>query len=102
MISKDNRNFDQDVYIKVSQFNLNRKQLKVSSRAREVAAKRFEVSKQRYLIGKIIVTDLQIAQQEKDLALISYINSYRAFWKSYYDIRKTTHYNFESKTIIEN
>ena len=101
-IEQEKIDFDQGVYIKVSKFNLNRKQLKVSFRAREVATKRFEVSKQRYLIGKIIVTDLQIAQQEKDLALISYINSYRAFWKSYYDIRKTTHYNFESKTIIEN
>ena len=101
-IEQEKIDFDQGVYIKVSKFNLNRKQLKVSFRAREVATKRFEVSKQRYLIGKIIVTDLQIAQQEKDLALISYINSYRSFWKSYYNIRKTTHYNFESKTIIEN
>tara|TARA_B100000809_G_scaffold43067_1_gene37354 strand:+ start:8102 stop:9547 length:1446 start_codon:yes stop_codon:yes gene_type:complete len=101
-IEQEKVDFDQDVYIKVATFNLNRKQLKVSKRANEVASKRFEVAKQRYLIGKTIVTDLQIAQQEKDIALISYINSYRNFWKSYYDIRKTTHYDFETKTIIEN
>ncbi|MGB0887508.1 MAG: TolC family protein [Vicingaceae bacterium] len=101
-IEQEKIDFDQDVYVKVARFNLNRKQLKVSKRANEVAEKRFEVAKQRYLIGKIIVTDLQIAQQEKDIALISYITSYREFWKSYYDIRKTTHYDFEAKTIIEN
>ena len=99
-VEQEKIDFDQDIYVKVAEFNLNRKQLKVSKRANEVAEKRFEVAKQRYLIGKIIVTDLQIAQQEKDNALISYINAYRSFWRSYYDIRKTTHYNFETKTVI--
>ena len=101
-IEQEKIDFNQDIYVKVAQFNLTRKQLKVSERAKEVAAKRFEVAKQRYLIGKTIVTDLLIAQQEKDNALIRYINAYRDFWKSYYDIRKTTHYDFEAKTIIEN
>jgi outer membrane efflux protein len=92
--------FNQDIFVKVAEFNLNRKQLEVSKKAQEVAEKRFYVTKQRYLIGKILVTDLQIAQQEKDRALISYINAYRSFWQSYYNIRKVTHYDFETKTII--
>jgi hypothetical protein len=92
--------FDQDIFVKVAEFNLNRKQLQVSKKAQEVAEKRFYVTKQRYLIGKILVTDLQIAQQEKDWALISYINAYRAFWQSYYNIRKITHYDFETRTVI--
>lgn len=92
--------FEQDVYEKVARFNLNKKQLEVSKRANEVANKRFEVTKQRYLLGKILITDLQIAQQEKDNALISYIASYRSFWQSYYDIRATTHYDFENNILI--
>lgn len=101
-IEQQKIDFEQTIYMKVAEFNLNQKQLSVSMRANEVAAKRFFVSKQRYLIGKIIVTDLQIAQREKDNALISYINAYRTYWKSYYDIRKMTHYNFETRTVIEN
>ena len=101
-IEQEKIDFNQDIYEKVKIFTLNRKQLKVSNRAKEVAAKRFEVAKQRYLIGKTMVTNLQIAQQEKDNALIRYINAYRDFWISYYDIRKTTHYDFEAKTIIAN
>lgn len=99
-VEQEKIDFEQDIYKKVAEFNLNQKQLSVSKRANEVAKKRFDVTKQRYLIGKIIVTDLQIAQQEKDLALISYVNAYRSFWQSYYNIRKATHYNFETKTII--
>jgi len=92
--------FEQEIYVTIANFNLNKKQLSVSKRANEVADKRFFVSKQRYLLGKTIITDLQIAQQEKDRALISYINAYRAFWRSYYDVRKITHYDFENKVII--
>jgi hypothetical protein len=93
--------FEQDIYEKVARFNLNKKQLQVSKRANEVAEKRFEVTKQRYLLGKILITDLQIAQQEKDRALISYIGSYRSYWQSYYNIRATTHYDFEKNTVIK-
>ena len=93
--------FDQQIYVTVANFNLNKKQLSVSKRANEVADKRFFVSKQRYLLGKTIITDLQIAQQEKDRALISYINAYRAFWRSYYDVRQITHYDFEMKEVIK-
>lgn len=101
-IEQEKIDFNQDIYVKVAEFNLNKKQLKVSKRAYEVANKRFHVSKQRYLIGKIIVTDLQIAQQEKDRALISYMNANRSLWLSYYNIRKVTHYDFETKTVISN
>jgi len=100
-IEQEKIDFDQEIFVIVANFNLNKKQLAVSKRANEVANKRFFVSKQRYLLGKIIITDLQIAQQEKDRALINYINSYRSFWVSFYDVRKLTHYNFENNTVIE-
>ncbi len=101
-IEQEKIDFEQGIYEKVARFNLNKKQLKVSKRANEVADRRFEVTKQRYLLGKILITDLQIAQQEKDQALIRYISSYRSFWNSYYDIRRTTHYDFETGKVIEN
>lgn len=100
-IEQETIDFEQDIYEKVASFNLNRKQLDVSKRAKEVAEKRFEVTKQRYLLGKILITDLQIAQSEKDNALISYMNAYRQFWQSYYDLRRITHYDFETGKIID-
>lgn len=100
-IEQETIDFEQDIYEKVASYNLNRKQLMISERAREVAEKRFEVSKQRYLLGKILITDLQIAQSEKDNALLSYMNAFRVFWQSYYELRRITHYDFEAKTMIE-
>ena len=100
-IEQEKIDFDQEVFVTVANFNLNIKQLSVSKRANEVAGKRFFVSKQRYLLGKTLITDLQIAQQEKDRALINYINAYRSFWVSYYDVRKLTHYDFEKNMVID-
>lgn len=99
-IEQEQIDFEQDIYESVARFNLNKKQLQVSKRANEVAEKRFEVTKQRYLLGKILITDLQIAQQEKDRALISFIAAYRSFWQSYYEIRSTTHFDFEKNVVI--
>lgn len=101
-VEQEKIDFDQEVFVTVANFNLNKKQLAVSKRANEVADKRFFVSKQRYLLGKTLITDLQIAQQEKDRSLINYINAYRSFWVSYYDVRKLTHFDFEQNTVIQN
>ncbi|MBL4670391.1 MAG: hypothetical protein JKY30_14165, partial [Flavobacteriales bacterium] len=29
------------------------------------------------------------------------VNAYRSFWRSYYDVRKITHYDFEMKKVIK-
>jgi len=100
-IEQETIDFEQDIYEKVARYNLNRKQLMISKRANEVAEKRFEVTKQRYLLGKILITDLQIAQSEKDNALLSYISAYRIFWQSYYELRRVTHYDFQKNSIID-
>lgn len=100
IIEQEKIDFTQYVYITVKEFDLNRKQLKIKKKANVVASKAFEVAKQRYLIGTIPITNLLDAQQAKDSALLSYISAYETFWKSYYRIRKITHYDFESKTVI--
>ena len=61
----------------------------------DIAMKRYDVSKNRFLIGKIDITNLTIAQGEKDNALINYMNTLRSYWVAYYRLRKTTLYDFE-------
>jgi outer membrane protein TolC len=58
------------------------------------------VAKQRYLIGKIDITELNIAQSEKDVAKKSYFNALQSFWKGLYEMRKLTLFDFiENKAI---
>lgn len=62
----------------------------------EIATKRYEVTKNRFLIGKIDITNLTIAQSEKDNALTNYIVTLRGYWVAYYNLRKTTLFDFET------
>jgi outer membrane protein len=68
--------------------------LVISAKADTVAAKRFEVSKNRYVIGKIGMSDLYIAQNEKDQALVAYVQALRGYWTAYYRLRRLTLYDF--------
>ena len=75
--------------------------LVIAAKADTVAQKRFEVAKARYLIGKIGVSDLFIAQNEKDQALEAYVQALRSFWANYYRLRRVTLYDFATKSELQ-
>ncbi|MCD4680764.1 MAG: TolC family protein [Bacteroidales bacterium] len=92
--------FEQEVFLKVMQFNMQAKQLLIAGKSDTVAHKRYDVTKQRYLIGKINITDLNIAQTEMDNAKQSFISTLRAYWRSYYELRKLSLYDFPNNKIL--
>jgi len=61
-----------------------------------VGAKRFEVARNRYSIGRIDISNLYIAQTEKDQALEAYVRALRGYWDVYYRVRRLTLYDFEA------
>ncbi len=93
-VQQDIIDFDQEIKIEVMQYNLQKSQFAIASKSDTVAQKRYEVTKQRYLIGKIGITDLNIAQSEKDNARQGYVSALYKYWTSYYQLRKLTHYDF--------
>jgi outer membrane protein TolC len=100
-VEQDQIDFDQEVFLLVTRFNLQYNQVTIAARADTVAQKGYEVTKARYLIGKITITDLNIAQTESDRSKSSYINTLRTYWRNYYDLRRLTLYDFEHKSFIE-
>jgi outer membrane protein TolC len=62
-----------------------------------VAEKQFDVARNRYLIGKISNTDLYQAQDQKDGALLDYVQALRTYWTTFYHLRRVTLYDFEAK-----
>ena len=67
----------------------------LSAKADTVAAKRFEVAYNRYVIGRIGIDNLYIAQNEKDQAVFQYLQALRAYWTAYYRLRQVTLFDFE-------
>jgi outer membrane protein TolC len=69
----------------------------ISAKADTVAEKQFEVARNRYIIGKISNTDLYNAQNEKDAAVLAYVQALRSYWTAYYHLRRVTLYDFAKK-----
>jgi len=88
--------FEQNIFLNVAQFNLQDDQLFSAAKADTIARKRYEVSKQRFLIGKIDVLDLNVADTEKDVAKREYLSALRNYWTFFYTVRRLTLYDFEN------
>lgn len=100
-IQQEELNFEQEVFLQVMQFNIQDQQLKTAAKADTVARRRYQVAKARYLTGKIDITDLNIAQQEKDRARLQYLEALRNYWNAYYTLRRLTLYDFIANKPIE-
>ena len=54
------------------------------------ADERFIISNERYVLGNIDITNLTLAQREKDQAKRNYINALKAYWGNYFQLRLLT------------
>lgn len=100
-IEQDELTFEQEIYLKIKQFEILKERLKIAQQSDQIAQKRYDISQNRYLIAKISITDLNIALQEKDGAKRDYLEALRSFWRAVYEIRQLTLYDFEKGQVIE-
>lgn len=99
-VAQDQINFEQEVYTQVKLFKMLRQQTEIAAKSDDIAQRRYDLSRNRYMIGKVSITDLNIAMQEKDEARRSYIAALRDFWEAYYRLRQLTLYDFETGSQI--
>jgi len=93
--------FEQDIFLRVMQFNRQDDQVKIAQKADLISQNRYEVTKQRFLIGKIDVLDLNVAQSERDEAKQKYINTLSNYWQYFYQMRSLTLYDLEKNEPIK-
>ncbi len=100
-VEQDRINFEQNIRLRVQQFDLLRTQAKLAERTYEVSQKNFDITKKRYLIGKIGVTELNIAIAEQEKRRQNYMNALRAFWLAHYEMRALTLYDFMNSEELQ-
>jgi hypothetical protein len=98
--TQDELTFEQELYVQVIRFNQQYDQVYISQQADTIAQRSLAITRERYLLGKIGITDLNIATQESITAKQNLISSLRNFWTSYYSIRRLTLYDFASDTKL--
>jgi outer membrane protein TolC len=94
-VSQSVIDFDENIFLQVMQFNLQDDQVLIASKADTIADLRYEVTKQRFLIGKIDVLDLNVALEEKDVARRGYVEALRNYWDYYFSLRGLTLYDWQ-------
>lgn len=100
-IEQDKQEFEQEIYLHVLNWQNQRNFLETAKKAQEIAVKRYDITKKRFVLGKITITDLNLALQEKDRSVLSYLNSLEKFWVDYYTLRKLTLFDFIKNKKIE-
>lgn len=93
--------FQQNLFLDVEQFNLQKNQVAIAAKSDTVAARMFEVTKQRFLIGKIAILELNNADTKKDQNRRAYIQSLQNYWSYFYNLRGLTLYDFINRKPIE-
>jgi outer membrane protein len=93
--------FTQNLFLDVAQFNLQKNQVAIAAKSDTVAQRMYEVTKQRFLIGKIAILDLNNADTRKDQNRRAYIQSLQDYWSYFFNLRNLTLYDFIRRKPIE-
>jgi outer membrane protein TolC len=100
-VEQDKQNFTQKIITEVNLFEMMKDQIALNAKAEEIASEKYQIAKERYVLGNLSITDLSIAFQENDQAKRDYINSLRDFWGAYYQLRYLSLFDFEKNEKIK-
>ncbi|HPA87423.1 MAG TPA: TolC family protein [Bacteroidales bacterium] len=93
--------FEQNLILDVEQFNLQKDQVAVAAKSDTVAMRMYEVTKQRFLIGRIAILELNNADTKKDQNRRAYIQALQNYWSYYYNVRRLALFDFVSRKPLE-
>ncbi len=99
-IEQDRIDFEQGLLQDVAEFNLQAEQVKTAGLADTVAQKGYEVTLQRFMIGKADVVKLNISRNDLESSRLSYINTVRNYWNYYYSLRRKTLFDFMTRKAL--
>ena len=99
-INQEKIDFGQNIIMNVMEFNLQGTQVMNSAKADTIAQMKYDVTQQRFLIGKQDITRLNIARTDREQARRAYISSLRSYWNYYYTIRYLTLFDFDRNITL--
>jgi outer membrane protein TolC len=93
--------FEQQVYLDIMQFNMQDDQLLLAAKTDTISRTRYDITKQKFMIGKVDVLKLNDALAQKDRAIANYMSALRTYWNYFYNVRKTTLWDYEKNVPLE-
>jgi outer membrane protein TolC len=93
--------FEQQVFLDIMQFNMQDDQLTLAAKTDTISRTRYDITKQKFMLGSLDVLKLNDALAQKDLAITNYMTALRTYWNYFYNVRKTTLWDFENNAPLE-
>ncbi len=93
--------FELSTVTKAMEFNIQRNKVTSAVYSETLANESYLLTTTRFKKGQVNVLQLVSSQTAKDNAEEEYISALSDFWKSYYDIRKITLYDFENDLPLD-
>ncbi|MCK9324250.1 MAG: TolC family protein [Bacteroidales bacterium] len=87
--------FEQQVFLDIMQFNMQSDQLMLAAKTDTISRTRYDITKQKFMIGKVDVLKLNDALAQRDRAIANYMSALRTYWNYYYTVRRTTLWDWE-------
>ena len=99
-VEQDRQTFRQEIVTQVTLYAMMKEQIVLTAAADKIASEKYQIARERYVMGDLSITDLSIAFQDNDRAKRDYVSSLKDFWGAYYQLRYLSLYDFEKKEKI--
>jgi outer membrane protein TolC len=93
--------FEQQVFLDIMQFNMQDGQLVLAAKTDTISRTRYDITKQKFMLGSLDVLKLNDALAQKDKAITNYMSALRTYWNYFYNVRKTTLWDFDKNLPLE-
>ena len=93
--------FEQQVFLDIMQFNMQDAQLTLAAKTDTISRTRYDITKQKFMLGSLDILKLNDALAQKDRAITNYMSALRTYWNYFYNVRKTTLWDFEKSRALE-
>ncbi len=81
-VAQQKRTFETTVRQTAEEVNFLIQDLELTESIQKIALERFEIAKESYVLGSISITELTLAQREKDQAQRQYTRTVREYWEA--------------------
>ena len=93
--------FEQEVKLKVIDFNLQGQVVASAAKADTLARQSYELTQRRFLLGKADVLKLTSSMSARQRAREKYITSLATYWQYYYQVQGLTLFDFKNRRTLE-
>jgi outer membrane protein len=89
-ITQQETEFKNNILQTIARFENAQQELILVEKIKKLAEERFKITQESYVLGAISITDLTLAQREKDLAQRDYISTLSLYWQAVYELEVWT------------